>query len=428
MIHELMEYPAPYARNSSNLKTFLKCVVSYLSRGHFEGELDEWLNNPIVPAPAPDGGVALPPGGGLGAERDALIASKPSCEGSSVTVMIMKAKEVLMTLDYMETKMYLGEKVVEQFNVFNPLNETCDGLRNAVIRGNTTKAEALEELSKTLVALDTLFTRLKDFYSREPTEGAYDGCLFAIGDAFNDSVHQFDLEQLMLEATNRDQGLMMRVSNNIHTLRDIHTLNERYNFILNEYQEINTLRTDIEDQDQEINRKLKSFMLELNALKEEINTTPNEEMVVLVIKDFLDQISDLKKKIGGIRSIRVRDIVVPPVTQTEEDRDGVDIEVTYTVDDWMVKTRRKLLLQKEVQEKDNRRQENQDKLVLQETLRAVSKTKIRSLDSRRVFLPWYEDYQKLKNTFKKTNMVDWKENFLKVAKESLKIQTDIEAK
>ena len=84
-------------------------------------------------------------------------------------------------------------------------------------------------------------------------------------------------------------------------------------------------------------------------------------------------------------------------------------------------------MQKETQEKDNRRQENQDKLVLQETLRAVSKTKIRSLDSRRVFLLWYEDYQKLKNTFKKTNMVDWKENVLKVAKESLKIQTDIDA-
>ena len=139
-----------------------------------------------------------------------------------MTVMIMKAKEVLMTLDYMETKMYLGEKVVEQFNVFNPLNETCDGLRNAVIRGNTTKAEALEELSKTLAALDTLFTRLKDFYSREPTEGAYDGCLFAIGDAFNDSVHQIDLEQLILEATNRDQGLMMRVKQHSHSERYPH--------------------------------------------------------------------------------------------------------------------------------------------------------------------------------------------------------------
>ena len=35
MIHELMEYPAPYARNSSNLKILLKCVVSYLSRSHY---------------------------------------------------------------------------------------------------------------------------------------------------------------------------------------------------------------------------------------------------------------------------------------------------------------------------------------------------------------------------------------------------------
>ena len=66
-------------------------------------------------------------------------------------------------------------------------------------------------------------------------------------------------------------------------------------------------------------------------------------------------------------------------------------------------------------------------MMLQETLRVVSRTKIRNLDSRRVFLPWHEDYQKLKATFKKTNMSDWKENVLKVAKESLKIQADIDA-
>ena len=81
------------------------------------------------------------------------------------------------------------------------------------------------------------------------------------------------------------------------------------------------------------------------------------------------------------------EIVTPHVAQQEKDRDGVTFNVTYTVDDWMVKTRRKLLLQKEVQEKENRRQENQDKLMLQETLRVVSRTKIRNLDSRRVFLP-----------------------------------------
>merc|ERR1712030_30803 len=97
------------------------------------------------------------------------------------------------------------------------------------------------------------------------------------------------------------------------------------------------------------------------------------------------------------------------------------------VDDWMLKTRRKLLLQKETQERENRKQENQDKPLLQETRRAVSRTKIRNLDSRRVFLPWYEDYQKIKETFKKTNLTDWKENVLKMAKESLKIQADIDA-
>ena len=92
-------------------------------------------------------------------------------------------------------------------------------------------------------------------------------------------------------------------------------------------------------------------------------------MVVLVIKDYLDQISELKKKIGNIRSMTTREIDAPRVTQSEEDRDGVSFEVTYTVDDWMIKTRRKLLLQKETQEKENRRQENQDKLMLQETLK-----------------------------------------------------------
>ena len=169
-----------------------------------------------------------------------------------------------------------------------------------------------------------------------------------MGDAFNDNVTQADLDGLVTEATNRDQLLMMRVSANIHNLRDIPILNDRYNHLLTEYQEINVLRTDSEDQDKEIERKLKTFMLELNSLKEEINATDEEEMVVMVIKEYLDQVSDLKKKLGSIRSMTSNEIVTPNVTQEEEDRDGVTFDATYTVDDWIVKTRRKLLLQKEV--------------------------------------------------------------------------------
>ena len=127
-----------------------------------------------------------------------------------------------------------------------------------------------------------------------------------MGDAFNDNVTQADLDGLITEATNRDQVLMM--SANIHNLRDIPTLNDRYNHLLTEYQEINVLRTDTEDQEQEIERKLKTFMIELNTLKEEINATHEEDMVVLVIKDYLDQVSDLKKKLGNIRSMTSNEI------------------------------------------------------------------------------------------------------------------------
>merc|ERR1712030_113753 len=209
--------------------------------------------------------------------------------------------------------------------------------------------------------------------------------------------------------------------------RDIPVLYERYNELLNEYQEINNLRTDTEDQEQEIHRKMRIFMLELNSLKEEITNTREEDMVVLVIKDYLDQLTDLKRKLGAIRSLTTDEIDTPRVNQVERDRDGVTFSSTYTADDWMLKTRRKLLLQRENQERENRKLENQDKLLLQETLRAVSRTKIRNLNSRREFLPWYEDYKKIKETFKKTNLPDWKENVLKMAKDSLKIQADVDA-
>ena len=73
-IQELMDFPPPYVRNTASLKILLKCITTYLSRGHFEGDLDAWLINPVVPVAVADGGVELPPGGGLAAKRAALIA------------------------------------------------------------------------------------------------------------------------------------------------------------------------------------------------------------------------------------------------------------------------------------------------------------------------------------------------------------------
>ena len=48
-IQDVMDIAPPYVRNTVNLKTLIKCIVSYLSRGYFEGQLDVWLNNLVVP-------------------------------------------------------------------------------------------------------------------------------------------------------------------------------------------------------------------------------------------------------------------------------------------------------------------------------------------------------------------------------------------
>ena len=56
--------------------------------------------------------------------------------------------------------------------MYNPLNEVVDGLRNRVIRRESTKARAFEKLSETLEAMDSLFIKLREFYAKEPGEGA----------------------------------------------------------------------------------------------------------------------------------------------------------------------------------------------------------------------------------------------------------------
>ena len=178
-IHDLMDLPIPYVRNLASLKTLLKCVVSYLSRGNFEGQLDTWLNNPVLPVvPAVGAGEPAEPGGGLAVERATLLAQTPNCEGSSVTAMIIKSREMILTADYQETKYRLGEEFVTSYNQYNTINGEVDGIRNKVIRQEITKANALAELDNVLEAQDEAFNKLKTFLTRNPVkERTMDVCL-----------------------------------------------------------------------------------------------------------------------------------------------------------------------------------------------------------------------------------------------------------
>ena len=130
-------------------------------------------------------------------------------------------------------------------------------------------------------------------------------------------------------------------------------------------------------------------MLELNAVRREMEGTDENDFSLSVIKDYLDQISDLKKKLGGIRAIVDHEIPILPVRATEYDKDGVAMEMVYTVDDWLTRIRRRMLLMKDEEDLDRRKKENREKMMVQETLKSIPRNKLVPLDSRRVFLPWH---------------------------------------
>ena len=129
-------------------------------------------------------------------------------------------------------------------------------------------------------------------------------------------------------------------------------------------------------------------MSELNSVRSEFENTVKEEFTGSVIKDFLDKVSEIRKRLGSIRAMDDREIPIQPVRATELDEDGVETIVIYTIDEWLGKVKRKLLLMKDQEELSRRKIENREKLMVHETLKSIPRNKILPLYSRRIFLPW----------------------------------------
>ena len=125
-----------------SLKILLKAVSSYMSREHFEGELDAWLVRPVVPAVPAAGEEPELPGGGLQVERDELVAETPNCEGSTAGAMIARCKEMLLALEYVDTKFLLGEEFVRGYRNYEDLIGEITGLDNKVLRNEKKKSRS----------------------------------------------------------------------------------------------------------------------------------------------------------------------------------------------------------------------------------------------------------------------------------------------
>ena len=73
--------------------------------------------------------------------------------------------------------------------------------------------------------------------------------------------------------------------------------------LVEESTRIHSILTTREDKNQERLLKKRALQRDLEALKHEINNTPEQDLIVGVLKDFLDQLQELKKRRSQIQSI-----------------------------------------------------------------------------------------------------------------------------
>ena len=181
------------------------------------------------------------------------------------------------------------------------------------------------------------------------------------------------------------------------------------------------------DKNQERTLKKRALQLDLEALKHEINDTPDQDLIVGVLQDYLDQLQELKKRRSQIQALDPQELVMDDIQDVIEDDDGGLTTAAFSVPQWLIFKKRLLLRKRELCETQNRKTEMRQKIMIQDTLRVSSKQKIQPLENRRLLLPWQSDYSKLKKQFKNLNLPDWKSELLKLAKQSLRMKVDVES-
>ena len=77
-----------------------------------------------------------------------------------------------------------------------------------------------------------------------------------------------------------------------------------------------------EDKNQERTLKKRALQLDLEALKHEINDTPDQDLIVRVLQDYLDQLQELKKRRSQIQALDPQELVMDDIQDVIEDDDG----------------------------------------------------------------------------------------------------------
>ena len=129
-LHNVIDWPHPYTPSPDKLKTLLRCVASYLSRGNVSGPLDAW----IEALAGPD----------FGAKVGVRTILRAGGDLDSVTLSIEKAREMLAAMEYLDEKVRLAQAVTLKLDQSSSEYTQATGLPNQVVRGTISKIGALQ--------------------------------------------------------------------------------------------------------------------------------------------------------------------------------------------------------------------------------------------------------------------------------------------
>ena len=407
-IEELQPTAPPYLKSLEFLDIFLTTVISYLSNGNLHTPTDTWILDPAE--------------GNKQAEKDLLINAL-ACEQSAVSALKEFAKIMQKTSRFMRDKVTLGASMVEQFNKFTELQDTLDNLVNRVVRSTISKDDALNKVEKVLDAIQALGATMKNFYTCEPGESEFQGLQLLFGpNPFLNGLLDDDIDACMREASDNDPLVSLRVNENVNGREDVPLLQQGYTAAMQLFTAIKNIRNEEEELSKQVTRLRVNLNKDIQEIAPDIyNDEPTEDSPS-VIGDMVRQVEELKKRMTAINCMTDAVVVyqrVTIVTRTED--------LDLSAEEFFKKARRKLLGLKDKIQDQKKAQQDRDKTILQETLKSLPKGRLCTLRSRRDVVPWVNRFQEIKESLKKSNAPEWRSQLLQMAKESLKLETDINA-
>ena len=194
--------------------------------------------------------------------------------------------------------------------------------------------------------------------------------------------------------------------------------------LLDESVRVSELNVAREEKTKERKIKAKALARDAEILKQELQGFNDNSWSISIVKDYIDQLQDLRRCLSQIQAMEEVEMTFPELTDIFLDEDGVAVTSTFTLRDWLLYKKRFLLGRKDKLEVVNREAETKRKMLLQDALRSSNRQKIQKLERRKHFLSWQVDYIKTKESLKNTGLPNWRSELVKIAKESLSMEAD----